>query len=110
MDASFCVEALKEALARYGKPKIFNTDQGSEFTSSDFTGALAAAGIKISMDGTRPLDGERFIERLWRCLKHEDVYLKGYADGRFHQALEIGRQWQSGARTRPLQRAAGLRI
>jgi putative transposase len=82
MDASFCVSALEEALARFGKPEIFNTDQGSQFTSAAFTGTLAAAGIKISMDGRGRWMDNVFIERLWRSLKHEDVYLKGYADGR----------------------------
>jgi putative transposase len=82
MDVSSCVSALEEALARFGKPEIFNTDQGSQFTSAAFTGVLAAAGIKISMDGRGRWMDNVFIERLWRSLKHEDVYLKGYADGR----------------------------
>ena len=82
MDASFCLAALEEALARFGRPEIFNTDQGSQFTSAAFTGALAAAGIRISMDGRGRWMDNVFIERLWRSLKHEDVYLKGYADGR----------------------------
>ena len=82
MDVSFCVAALEEALARYGKPEIFNTDQGSQFTSAAFTGTLAAAGITISMDGRGRWMDNVFIERLWRSLKHEEVYLKGYADGR----------------------------
>jgi putative transposase len=81
MDTSFCVAALEEALARFGKPEIFNTDQGSQFTSVAFTGALAAAGIRISMDGRGRWMDNVFIERLWRSLKHEEVYLKGYADG-----------------------------
>jgi len=82
MDASFCVAALEEALARFGKPDIFNTDQGSQFTSVAFIGTLAAAGIRISMDGRGRWMDNVFIERLWRSLKYEDVYLKGYADGR----------------------------
>jgi putative transposase len=82
MDVSFCVSALEEALARYGKPEIFNTDQGSQFTSTAFTGTLIAAGVKISMDGRGRWMDNVFVERLWRSLKHEDVYLKGYADGR----------------------------
>jgi putative transposase len=82
MDASFCVSALEEALARFGRPEIFNTDQGSQFTSIAFTGALAAADIRISMDGRGRWMDNVFIERLWRSLKYEDVYLKGYADGR----------------------------
>jgi putative transposase len=82
MDVSFCVSALEEALARFGKPEIFNTDQGSQFTSTAFTGALERAGIQISMDGRGRWMDNVFIERLWRSLKHEDVYLKGYVDGR----------------------------
>jgi putative transposase len=82
MDVSFCVSALEEALARFGRPEIFNTDQGSQFTSAAFTGALMAAGVRISMDGRGRWMDNVFIERLWRSLKHEDVYLKDYADGR----------------------------
>jgi putative transposase len=82
MDVSFCLTALEEALARFGRPEIFNTDQGSQFTSAAFTGALAMAGIRISMDGRGRWMDNVFIERLWRSLKHEDIYLKGYADGR----------------------------
>jgi putative transposase len=82
MDVSFCISALEEALARFGTPEIFNTDQGSQFTSTAFTGTLAAAGIRISMDGRGRWMDNVFIERLWRSLKHEDVYLKGYVDGR----------------------------
>jgi putative transposase len=82
MDGPFCVSALEGALARLGRPAIFNTDQGSQFTSSAFTGTLAPAGIRISMDGRGRWMDNVFIERLWRSLKHEDIYLKGYADGR----------------------------
>jgi putative transposase len=82
MDASFCLEALEEALARFGKPESFNTDQGSQFTSQAFTGALEGAGVRISMDGRGRFLDNIFIERLWRSLKHEDIYLKPYADGR----------------------------
>jgi putative transposase len=82
MDTAFCVSALEEALARFGKPEIFNTDQGSQFTSTAFTGTLAAGGVKISMDGRGRWIDNVFIERLWRSLKYEDIYLKGYADGR----------------------------
>ena len=82
MDVSFCLAALEEALAKFGKPEIFNTDQGSQFTSAAFTGALADAGIAISMDGRGRWMDNVFIERLWRSLKYEDVYLKSYADGR----------------------------
>ena len=82
MDVPFCVSALEEALARFGRPDIFNTDQGSQFTSAAFTGTLAASGIRISMDGRGRWMDNVFIERLWRSLKYEDIYLKGYADGR----------------------------
>jgi putative transposase len=82
MDVSFCVSALEAALARFGRPEIFNTDQGSQFTSAAFTGTLAAAGVRISMDGRGRWMDNVFIERLWRSLKYEDIYLKGYADGR----------------------------
>ena len=81
MDGSFCASALEEALARFGKPDIFNTDQGSQFTSAAFTATLAAAGVRISMDGRGRWMDNVFIERLWRSLKYEDIYLKGYADG-----------------------------
>ena len=84
MDTAFCLDALDEALARCGTPEIFNTDQGSQFTSAAFTGRLAGAGIRISMDGRGRWMDNVFIERLWRSLKYEDVYLKGYADG--HEA------------------------
>ena len=82
MDTSFCVAALEEALARFGQPDIFNTDQGSQFTSAAFTGVLIAAGMRISMDGRGRWMDNVLIERLWRSLKYEDIYLKGYADGR----------------------------
>ena len=82
MDGAFCVAALEEALARFGRPEIFNTDQGSQFTSAAFTGRLMAAGMRISMDGRGRWMDNVFIERLWRSLKYEDIYLKGYADGR----------------------------
>jgi putative transposase len=82
MDVAFCLEALDEALARFGKPDIFNTDQGSQFTSTDFAGRLEAASIRISMDGRGRWLDNVFIERLWRSLKYEEVYLKAYADGR----------------------------
>lgn len=81
METSFCLEALEEALMRFGKPEIFNTDQGSQFTSADFTGRLAQADIKISMDGKGRWMDNVFIERLWRSIKYEDIYLKGYANG-----------------------------
>ena len=81
MDAGFCVEALNEALSKYGKPDIFNTDQGSQFTSFDFTGVLKDADIRISMDGRGRCMDNIFIERLWRSLKYEAVYLHELTDG-----------------------------
>lgn len=79
MDASFCVDCLEEALRNYGKPEIFNSDQGSQFTSADFTGVLQREEITISMDGRGRAFDNIFVERLWRNVKYEDVYLKGYA-------------------------------
>jgi putative transposase len=81
LEASFCVEALEEALERYGAPEIFNTDQGSQFTSLEFTSVLKSAGIKISMDGKGRWMDNIFIERLWRSLKYEQVYLAQYTTG-----------------------------
>jgi len=78
MDTDFCVEALEEARRRYGAPEIFNTDQGAQFTSEAFTGALKAADIRISMDGKGRWVDNVFVERLWRSLKYEEVYLKAY--------------------------------
>ena len=78
LEAAFCVEALEEALARHGKPKIFNTDQGSQFTSHDFTGVLIKAEIAISMDGKGAWRDNVFVERLWRTIKYEEIYLKAY--------------------------------
>ena len=80
MDRAFCIEALEEALARYGKPCIFNTDQGSQFTSVAFTDVLLSAGIKISMDGRGAWRDNVFVERLWRSVKYEEVYLHAYAN------------------------------
>jgi putative transposase len=79
MEAEFCVDCLGEALRRHGKPEIFNSDQGSQFTSDAFTGVLKREGIAISMDGRGRVFDNIFVERLWRNVKHEDVYLKGYA-------------------------------
>ena len=81
MDVSFCVEALREALDRYGAPEIFNTDQGSQFTSLDFTQTLKDAGVKISMDGKGCWIDNVFIERLWRSLKYECIYLHDFETG-----------------------------
>ena len=81
MEAEFCIEALEEALAKYGKPETFNTDQGSQFTSPCFTGVLKAADIKISMDGKGRWMDNVFIERLWRSCKYECVYLNAFETG-----------------------------
>ena len=78
MEAAFCVEALREALAKHGKPEIFNTDQGSQFTSIDFTGVLLEHGVAISMDGKGAWRDNVFVERLWRSVKYEEVYLRAY--------------------------------
>jgi len=78
MEAAFCIEAVEEALARYGKPDIFNTDQGSQFTSVDFTAVLKRAEIAISMDGKGAWRDNVFVERLWRSIKYEEVYLHAY--------------------------------
>ena len=78
MDASFCIDALEEAIMKFGTPEIFNTDQGAQFTSNEFTGVLKKNNIKISMDGRGRWIDNVFIERLWRSLKYEEVYLKAY--------------------------------
>ena len=90
LDASFCVEALSEAFATYGRPAIFNTDQGSQFTSTAFTEALKCAGVKVSMDGKGRWMDNVFIERLWRSLKYECVYLHAPETGSQARAA-IGR-------------------
>lgn len=111
LDAGFCVEALEEALSKYSTPNIFNSDQGSQFTSLEFTEKLLAAGILISMDGRGRVFDNIFVERLWRSVKYENVYLSDYQDipearyglknyfefynnERFHQALEYKTPWQ----------------
>jgi len=105
MEADFCIEALREAIARYGSPEIFNTDQGAQFTAKAFTDVLKNQGIVISMDGRRRMQDNIFIERLWWTLKHHYLYLRDFANGsdlreglrnwfcfynheRFHQSLE----------------------
>ena len=104
METSFCVEALKDATDRYGQPEIFNTDQGVQFTSRDFIDELETRGVRISMDGKGRFLDNIFIERLWRSLKYEEVFIKAYIsigearsgirawlafynDTRLHQAL-----------------------
>lgn len=105
LDTCFCLEALDEALAGYGPPEIFNSDQGCQFTSVEFTGRVLKAGVQISMDGRGRAFDNIFIERLWRAVKYEEVYLHDYEDGleaksrlgwyfdfynfeRYHQSLE----------------------
>jgi len=80
MDATFCVDCLEDALRQHGKPEIFNTDQGSQFTSESFTNVLKRENIQISMDGRGRAFDNIFIERLWRSVKHENVYLMGYSN------------------------------
>jgi putative transposase len=91
MDSSFCIDALNEALSRYGTPEIFNTDQGSQFTDERFTDVLKTAKVRISMDGKGRWMDNVFIERLWRSLKYECVYLHGFEDGT--QALTKVSAW-----------------
>jgi putative transposase len=79
MDMGFCIEAVEEALSRYGRPEIFNTDQGSQFTGIAFTGLLRDNGIAISMDGRGSWRDNVFVERLWRSIKYEEVYLRAYS-------------------------------
>ena len=105
METDFCIEAVDEAIRRFGTPEIFNTDQGSQFTSADFTGLLKEHGIKISMDGRGRCQDNIFIERLWWTLKYHYVYLRSFENGaklreglrtwfsfynreRFHQSLD----------------------
>ena len=78
MPVEFCLEAVEEALAKHGRPEIFNTDQGSQFTSSEFTGLLLKHAITISMDGKGAWRDNVFVERLWRSVKYEEVYLRAY--------------------------------
>jgi putative transposase len=90
MEAAFCVETLEDALAHHGKPDIFNTDQGSQFTGTAFTGVLANNGIPISMDGKGAWRDNVFVERLWRSVKYEEVYLRAY-DSVSEARASIGR-------------------
>ena len=90
MEAAFCVETLEDALAHHGKPDIFNTDQGSQFTGLAFTGVLADNGITISMDGKGAWRDNVFVERLWRSVKYEEVYLRAY-DSVSEARASIGR-------------------
>lgn len=111
LEADFCVDALREAIEKYGAPEIFNTDQGTQFTSQEFIGLLASHNISISMDGRGRCLDNIFVERLWRTVKYENVYLRGYQTipearaglteyfefynkERFHQSLDNKTPWQ----------------
>ena len=120
LDTRFCVEALEEALEMYGNPEIFNTDQGSQFTSIAFTELLEAAGVRCSMDGRGRCLDNVFIERLWRSLKYEAVYLHELADGfvaqrvidewiEFYRMARCDRTRHSVAGRRPRPTAASRR-
>ena len=111
MEADFCVEALEEAIAKYGKPEIFNTDQGSQFTGEAFTGVLIKNGIAISMDGKGSWRDNVFVERLWRSVKYEEVYLHAY-DSVSEARASLGRYldfYNRGARIRALTRERRMR-
>ena len=100
MEVDFCLEAVEEAMARHGKPGIFNTDQGSQFTSAAFTGLLADNGVRISMDGKGAWRDNVFVERLWRSVKYEEVYLRAY-DSVAEARASIGRYLDFYNRKRP---------
>ncbi len=103
MDLHFCLEALEEAIAVYGAPEIMNTDQGSQFTSQAFTGMLKEHGIRISMDGKGAWRDNVFVERLWRSVKYEEVYLHAY-DAVSDSRLGLGRYFDLYNRRRPHSR------
>ena len=90
LEADFCIKALEEALTKHGAPEILNTDQGSQFTSTEFIKVLAAREIKISMDGKGAWRDNVFVERLWRTIKYEEVYLRAYV-GVSEARASIGR-------------------
>jgi putative transposase len=100
MEAAFCVETLQDALTRHGRPDIFNTDQGSQFTGADFTSVLASNGIAISMDGKGAWRDNVFVERLWRSVKYEEVYLRAY-DSVSEARASLGRYLDFYNRRRP---------
>ena len=107
MEASFCVETLQEALARHGKPEIFNTDQGSQFTCEAFTDVLMRNAIKISMDGKGAWRDNVFVERLWRSVKYEEVYLPAY-DSVSDARASLGRYFDLYNRRRPHSSLDGM--
>ena len=107
MQAAFCVETLEDALARHGKPDIVNTDQGSQFTGAGFTGVLANNGIAISMDGKGAWRDNVFVERLWRSVKYEEVYLRAYESVSEARA-SIGRYLDFYNRRRPHSSLDGI--
>jgi putative transposase len=100
MEVEFCLEAVEEALTKHGRPEIFNTDQGSQFTSADFTGLLLGQAIAISMDGKGSWRDNVFVERLWRSVKYEEVYLRAY-DSVGEARASIGRYLDFYNRKRP---------
>ena len=100
LDTAFCTEALKEALLKQGRPEIFNTDQGAQFTSAEFTGVLKAWGVQISMDGRGRCHDNIFVERLWRTVKYECIHLHAFEDGR-HLKETLGRYFDWYNRERP---------
>jgi len=107
MEAAFCIEALQDALARHGKPEIFNTDQGAQFTGAAFTGVLTAKEIRISMDGKGAWRDNVFVERLWRSVKYEEVYLRAY-DSVSDARGSIGRYLDLYNRRRPHSSLDGM--
>jgi putative transposase len=107
MEAAFCVETLEDALSRHGKPDIFNTDQGSQFTGAAFTGVLIKNGITISMDGKGAWRDNVFVERLWRSVKYEEVYLRAY-DTASEARASIGRYLEFYNRRRPHSSLDGM--
>jgi len=100
MEVDFCLEAVEDALISYGRPEIFNTDQGSQFTSAAFTGLLLDNGIAVSMDGKGSWVDNVFVERLWRSVKYEEVYLRAY-DSVAEARMSIGRYLMFYNQTRP---------
>ena len=107
MEASFGVDALQDALARHGRPEIVNTDQGSQFTGTEFTGVLIKGGIAISMDGKGAWRDNVFVERLWRSVKYEEVYLHAY-DSVPDARASIGRYLDLYNRRRPHSNLDGM--